>query len=238
MNIVLVYVLCLASLLLIPEIGIIFRFYSKKQFSLNEGIGLKKEINGHDLLVVLSKQNKLNNLKITKLSAKKTNYYSSTYNVIKLSPVTYHSYELSQLSITSHCYRRAKLAQKHTFIYIAYTCIHALTKSVALILLPSTICCAILNSLTNKSFPTLILTVILIAYFASFVVELILYLIKIYTTKIVLNDLKRSMLFEPGELEIVSKQMKCICNLEMFEFTNQTYFILKIFNPDLIFKSK
>lgn len=237
MNIVLIYVLCLVSILLIPEVGIIFRIYSKKRFTADEGIGLKKEINGHDLLMVLSKQNQLRNLKITKLNAKSTNYYSSKYNVIKLSPITYHSYELSQISIASHCYRRAKFAQHHTFFYLAYTCLHTLAKLISLIFLPSLICCAILNAMTNKTFPALILTIVLIAYVASFVIELILYLIKLGRTKSIVKDLGRSTLFETSELEIVSKQLKCICNLEFFDFTNQTFFIFKIFNPDLLFNT-
>lgn len=235
MNIVLIYLLCLGAILIIPEVGIIFRIRAKKQISADEGIGLKKEINGHDLLVILAKQNRLKNLKITKLQARSTNYYSSRYHVIKLSPITYHSYELSQLSIASHCYRRAKLAMEHTFLYLSYTCIHTLAKTISLIFLPSLICCAIINSFVSSSIPTLILTIILIAYFVSFIIELILYLIKLGRTNSVIQDLKRSTLFEDSELEIVSKQLKCICNLEVFDFTNQTFFIFKLLSPDLIF---
>lgn len=236
MSLAWIYIICLITIFLVTEIGALLKISSQKRFHNDEGIGSKKQVIGINLVNKLIEQCSLKNVKISKLNASKTNYYSFKYNVIKLAPVTYYSYEFSQLSIVSHCFRQAKFAQKHTFFSMIYIFLHKLSKITACMILPIILIFSIITSIVNANYCKWIIFVAIMVYLLFSLIEFSLFFIKKIRTKYLLTDLRKINLFDNDELEIMEKQLKSIANLEFYEFSSSTLFIFKLFNPDIIFK--
>lgn len=238
MSIILTYLFCFISIIIVAETGIIFRNNSLSQFSKDEGIGSTKKIIGCELAKTLSNQSDLKNIKISKLNAKKTNYYSVKYNVIKLSPITHNSYELSQLSIATHCFRQAKFAQKNTLFNMLYIVVNFISKLISGLYLPAILILSITMPSKSESLKTKLLLALLATYIVVYLIELAIYFIKKARTQQIVKDLEKTNLFDNDELYVMSNQLKCICKLEFFDYSFYTFFLFKILNLDNIFKQK
>lgn len=230
MNLILLYTFCIVAIILNYLVGIILKNSALKQFAKTEGLPAECKITGSKLILYLSEQVDLKNLQVVKLKAKKTNYFSFKYNVIKLSPITFNSYELSQLSIASHCFMQAKTCQKHTILYIFKLFFVFISKCISALFLPSFLICAIINTQLSQT----INFYLLVAFVICFIIQSLDYLINLNSQKYLLKDLNSANLFTEKEIEIIKKQIVSINKIVFYDYSRYTIFFLQFTSPDIL----
>lgn len=236
MSVIVIYILCIGACLLVFLTGSFLNNSALQTFHSTEGAYAVEKIVGKDLIFSLSKNSHVINLKTVKLQAKKTNYYSFKYNVIKLAPVTFASFELSQLAISTHCFSQAKLAQNHTLFYLLKIISNFISKLISAFFIPVFLICAILNSKASTHTAYFILLFYLIAFSFCFIIELIGLIINLNSSKKVLNDLQATKPFSENELEILAKQLKAICKINFYDYSRYSIILLKLASPDMLFQ--
>lgn len=236
MSIIIIYLLCFFAMLAVYCTGTFLRSSAMNLLSRTKGKFSSNLIIGGELLLALSKQAKLKNLTIIKLKAKKTNYYSFKYNVIKLSPVTHASYELSQLSIVSHCYGQAKLSQNHSLFYMFRLFFNFVSKLVSALFLPILLICAIINVKSESAVLRTILLITMLLFLVCFIIQLLDYLINVLTAKKIVSDLKSTNLLTESEIEIMSEQLRSICKIVFYDYSRFVFVFLKLASPDILFQ--
>lgn len=234
MSIVVLYILCICAIFANFIVGTSLKNYALKLFKQTEGMYSNKKITGNELILTLNKHTQLKNLKLTKLKARKTNYYSFKYNVIKLSPVTFASYELSQLSISANCFMQAKLAQHHTIFYMFKLFFIFVSKIISAIFLPLFLICAIINKNASTHTAYFLILFSLIAFVLCMLIQLVDFLINIISSKKILGIIKSTNKFSVTELEIMQKQLTAVCKILYYDYSRYTILLFHLISPDAL----
>ena len=123
MNWIILYLLCFFAVIGVLTIGYFLNNQAitcvkKHQYKQN-----KKGLGAKELADTTFKTYKLTSTALTTLRAKKTNYFSSRFNAIKLSPETIYSPYLYDLAIFFKCSNQAKKQQYNyisTMLYMVF----------------------------------------------------------------------------------------------------------------------
>lgn len=234
MSILVLYILCICAVFANFVIGTSLKNYALKLFKQTEGMHSNQKITGSELILTLNKHTQLKSLKLTKLKARKTNYYSIKYNVIKLSPVTFASYELSQLSIAANCFMQAKLAQHHTIFYMFKLFFNFVSKIISAIFLPLFLICAIINKNASTHTAYFLILFSLIAFVLCMLIQLVDLLINILYSKNILNAIKITNKFSDTELATMQKQLTAVCKILYYDYSRYTILLFHLISPDAL----
>ena len=136
MNWILLYILCFCAVIAVLIVGYFLNNQAiacvkKYQFKQN-----KKGLGAKELADTTFKAYKLTNTALTTLRAKKTNYFSSRYNAIKLSPETIYSPYLFDLAIFLKCSNQAKKQQYNYISSMLYNIVTLISKVVSALFVP------------------------------------------------------------------------------------------------------
>ena len=236
MKIITIYIISFVCLFLELLTGFIVgktSFYNNNKDDENEE---KNRLNGKELTNQLISFYKLKNVKIARLNTNKTNYYSSKYNAIKLSPSSLDETDLSNQATCVYVTNQAKFVQDHTLLHILSTALSFLSKIFLVSFIPITLIFSIINiSKQNLNFPAIVILVSLTCFVFAFIFASIKFLIKILFTKNCLKKVKTTNLFDDKDFEILKKEL---LNLDKEDYINFLYTSLaffKLFSPDFIF---
>lgn len=238
MNIIIIYIFCFVSLFAQLLAGFIAGKTISDSKIKDEDDNQKNRLTGKELTDKLSNFYKLKNVKIARLNSKKTNYYSSKYNAIKLSPSSLDETDLSNQTTCVYVTNQACFAQNHTLLYILDTALSLLSKIFLVSFIPITLIFSIINvSKQNLTYPTTVIFIALICFVFAFVYASIRFLIKTLFTKNCLKKIKTTNLFDEKDFENLKIKL---FNLEKKDYMNFLYTSLaffKLFSPDFIFAS-
>ena len=239
MNWILLYCLCIASLVTVLSCGYYFNVLAKKQITPY----LEKE-NSKGLLVkefayLMFNHYKLRNIDITTLHAKKTNFYSIKYNVIKLSPEVTHSKTLTDIALCTKCITQAKNQQYHYLISTLNLIFSVISKFITILLIPIILICAILNiSFELSSFSYILTLITLICYVSIFIIQLIIHFIKQNSIKKTYNSLKKLETFNENEITSIINILVALNNQDFFLYTRYTLKFISLASPTTFFDKK
>ena len=235
MNILMLYFLCVCMLVIMLVSGHFIGFKASVNFYACEKCS-SKETTASQLAEKLIAHNKLLNVKMSCLNAKKTNYYSASYNVIKLSPEVKNSNNLSALAKSAYCANQARLSHRFGFLYIIKTAFSFISKPFPIIFIPLTLVCAILHTSTGASVAELLILITLIGTLTSFLIEIIIFLFEVKSVKSLIKDIKQLDEFSEEETKIISSLLYDICKADFYMSTRLILKFLALLNPDPIFK--
>ncbi len=235
MNILVLYLLSLVIVFLVLTVGFFVGVKSLTFFQDNEDLSTKN-ITASELANKLIERNKLININITCLKSKKTNYYSSNYNVIKLSPDVKDSTSLSSLAISSHCTNQARLNQRFGFIYLIKNFFSFISKIFPTIFIPLVLISAIIDNATTSNLPALLILIALIGTVISLLIQIIILIFELNSTKKIIKDISHLNLFTNEEIKKLSHMILGLCKINFFKFSRVILTVFSLLNPDHIFR--
>lgn len=235
MNILLLYLLSICMVIIMLVSGYLVGFRSSIIFDEAEDFS-SNNITSTDMAENLISKNNLLNVNITRLNSKKTNYYSASYNVIKLSPTVKDSTQLSALAISGFCANQARLSQKYSFLYLMKTVFSFISKLFPIIFIPLVLICAILSSSVNLGILTLLILIALIGTLISFIIQIIIFIFELKSTKRLIKDIASLNKLTEEELNTISTLLKGICKINFYKFTRLILKFLILISPDFIFR--
>ena len=232
MNLVILYVLCFFAIMVSLLTGY---FVSRKaQGCLEELANFENEkaIVSKEFSNIVIKNNKLKNLAILPLRAKKTNYYCAKYNVIKLSPNTLYSGKLIDLAISARCLNQAKRQQTFYISSTLWSLTLAISKFFMLAFLPTVLISAILNITfglkTIAYFSTL---VALICFCIAFLIHFIYYFIDNATNKQTIIDISETSIFNEHEITALYILLHSLSQQDFFRISRLSLKFASLINP-------
>ena len=239
MNWIILYILCFLAVIGVLTVGYFFNNQAiacvkKHQYKQN-----KKGVGAKELADTTFKTYKLTNTALTTLRAKKTNYFSSRFNAIKLSPETIYSPYLYDLAIFLRCSNQAKKQQYNYISLMFFNAFYFVSKIVSALFVPIVFIFAIINiSFGLEKLAKIVTIIALICYVITFLVQLLLYfLIQSKTIKIK-EDIKSLETFEDDEVSILHELTIALNKYEFFDYTRLSLGIFTLLNPATIFERK
>lgn len=239
MNWILLYILCIVSVLAILTIGFVLNNHA--QICINN-YGTKensKGITAKEFTNLMFQQNKLKNIDISSLKSKKTNYYSAKYNVIKLSPEIIYSANFYNIAICAKCTNHAT-KQQYTYISATLcTIFSVIAKIISLLFVPIVFICAILNiSFRFEKFAYVTTIIALVCYVIMFLVQLIIYFLNQLSTKQTKIEIEKLGIFEDSDIKNIHLLHKALNKTEFFSFTRLSLSFLSLLNPATLLDKK
>lgn len=239
MNIILIYISCLVALFVALLVGFILSRHIDFAMEESKNQILSSNLSGEELTKILIDLYNLKNVKIIKLNAKKTNYYSSKYNVIKLSERSLDGNDLNSLTTCASVANKARFVQHHTFSFLLDTALTFLSKLFFVSFIPLILVFSILNANTPKIKAWKIaMFVLLICFSFAFLFSIIKYFIKKAHINSCINKIKEAKIFIPKESEELKLELQNLNNLELFNSLQQSLAFFKLFSPDFVFHVK
>lgn len=232
MNWILLYSLCLLAIIIVLTTGYFLNKRAIASFKIYENRQSQKKIISKELALKLFSVSGLRSTSLTVLKAKKSNYFSAKYNAIKLTPETTYSNCLFDLAICSKCALQAK-KQQYNYISSAIKYIVSLVSNlISILFIPTILICSILNiSFGLEKFAFLATITIVICYFASFLLSLLILCLNKLSTKNIIPDLEKTGFFEPNEINELLSIIKEIYNFEFFNYTRLSLILFSLANP-------
>lgn len=231
MNINYLYIFSIIALIIFPTIGYFCYWAYSKKINLDD-LSTKNALNGREFTEKLIELDNLKNVKISKLNNKKTNYYSSKYNVIKLSPENYTSNQLSAIAVCTNCENQARLAQQKTLFFLTKTAISIISNIISAIFLPSLLILAIINTSSPSNINAIILFVFLICFTLSFIFQAIILVFELISTKKCKENLEKINLFQKDELEFLNKRLTALTVYSFYKFTRMEFSFFNLLVPN------
>lgn len=239
MNWILLYILCFCAVIAVLIVGYFLNNQAitcvkKYQFKQN-----KKGLGAKELADTTFKAYKLTNTALTTLRVKKTNYFSSRYNAIKLSPETIYSPYLFDLAIFLKCSNQAKKQQYNYISSMLYNIVTLISKVVSALFVPVVFIFAIINiSFGLEHLANIATIVALICFVITFLIQLSLYFIIQSKTKQIKDDIKSLQTFEDDEISILHELIIALNKYDFFDYTRLSLGIFTLLNPATIFEKK
>ena len=239
MNWILLYILCFCAVIAVLIVGYFLNNQAiacvkKYQYKQN-----KKGFGAKELADTTFKAYKLTNTALTTLRAKKTNYFSSRYNAIKLSPETIYSPYLFDLAIFLKCSNQAKKQQYNYISSMLYNIVTIISKAVSALFVPVVFIFAIINiSFGLEHLANIATIVALICFVITFLIQLSLYFIIQSKTKQIKDDIKSLQTFEDDEISILYDLIIALNKYDFFDYTRLSLGIFTLLNPATIFEKK
>ena len=239
MNWILLYLLCFFAVIAVLTVGYLFNNQAistvqKYQYKQN-----KKGVGARELATTTFTKLKLTRTALIPLRAKKTNYFNTRYNAIKLSPETIYSPYLYDLAIFLRCANQAKKQQYNYISSMLYNVFTFISKIISALFVPSIFIFAIINiSFGQEKFAKIATIIALICYVAIFLVKLLLYFIIQSRTAKIKEDIKSLETFEDDEVSVLHELIVALNKYEFFDFTRLSLGIFTLLNPATIFEKK
>ena len=232
MNWILLYTLSFLAIIIVLTVGYFMQSQSSSCFKHYHDNETKKGITARELSEILSHHYKLRNTAITILKAKKSNYFSAKYNVIKFSPETAYSPYLFDLAISSKCTNQAK-KQQYNYISSAFLGILSfICKMITILFIPIILIFSIINislGLETLAYTTILIS--LVCYAAAFLIQIILFVLLQNSTKKVKKDLKDLELFDEEEIESIYNLILALNKYNLFTHTRLSLCMFSFVNP-------
>ena len=239
MNWIILYLLCFFAVIGVLAVGYVLNNQAnacvvKHQYKQN-----KKGIGPMELSPILFEKNKTPNTVLVALNAKKTNYFSSSFNAIKLSPETIYSPYLFDLAIFIRCSNQAKKQQYNYITATLYKIMSIISKLVFVLFVPIVFIAAILNISFGLEKTAKIITIIsLLCYIVVFLIQLILHFIVQSKVKYIKDDIKNLEIFEEDEINILLSLVSSLNKYEFFDITRFSLGVFALLNPATIMERK
>lgn len=239
MNWILLYTLCFLAVIIVLTIGYFFNNQAivvVKKYQYNQN---KKGIGARELATKTFTKLKLTSTALVPLRAKKTNYFSTRYNAIKLSPETIYSPYLYDLAIFLRCANQAKKQQYNYISALLYNVLSFISKIISALFVPLVFIFAIINisfGLENVAKTATIIT--LICYVSFFLIKLLLYFITQSKTTKIKEDIKSLETFEDDEVTALQELIIALNKYEFFDFTRLSLGIFTLLSPATLFEKK
>lgn len=239
MNWIVLYIISFFAVVIVLTIGYFMNKQAVSCFKTYQDKENKKGIVSKELALQLFEQNKLKSTALTTLRAKKSNYFSAKYNVIKLSPNTIYSPYLFDLAICTKCANQAK-TQQYNYISSALKYIVSLiSKFISIMFVPIILISSILNiSFDIENITFIISLVSLIIYVVMFVIEYILYITNQLSSQKISLDLKKTGFFEKEELTDILNLITALNKFDFFSFSRLSLSIFALASPATFIKEK
>ncbi len=234
MNILWLYIICIGMLFLVLATGYIVSGNCSKILNSNTNISNSNDITGKELTETLINKNSLLNINITNLNAKKTNYYSLKYNVIKVAPEINNSTSLTALAISSNLANDARLGQKRTLIYCLKLIVSFISKLCSIIFVPTVLICAIINASTTSNIPSIIIWITLILYASSLASKLTILCFEFISINKLTKDLESLRLFNKDEITTLKSLLHSLSRLDFWNYTIKSIAFFNLASPNLI----
>ena len=234
MNILVLYLLSLCSVILTLTIGYFVGYKASVRFYNNNDHS--RHLTASMLAEKLINKNNLLNVNITKLNSSKTNYYSTKYNEIKLSPEVKDSTNLSALAISANCANQARLNQKLSIPHFLKLSFSFISKIIPIIFIPLVLVCAIINVSSTSSIPTLLILIGLIGNTCSVLIQTIIFFFELKSTKHLSKDINSLEELNSQEKERITKLLSELCIINFYDFTRLNLKFLNLLSPDRVFK--
>ena len=233
MNWIIIYVIAAALLLFAIIFSNILK--TKADFVFGNLSDFSPEINissGDYAKHILKDIENTKSVKVVKFDGKKTNFYSSKYNVIKLSTEKSTSKLLNDLCLSAFLSTEAHLANFGKIFFKTKWLTKPIISAIYYMFLPLIFICAILNissSLTNVSFYVSILALSL--FILAFVFNLIFLAIEKKATKKTLEFFKKTNALNEDELKMAAESLNSIVYQNFVENTSNIFGIFKLMVP-------
>ena len=237
MNWIILYILSFFAILIVLTVGYFMNKQSVACFKHYQNKENKKGIISKELALQLFKQNRLKGTALTTLKAKKSNYFSAKYNVIKLSPETINSPYLFDLAICAKCANHAK-TQQYKYISSALKYIVSIiSKFISIMIIPIILISSILNISggLNKIAFTISL-IALIIYVVMFIIEYILYISNQLSSQKISLDLENTGFFDHEETTALLDLITALNKFDFFSFTRLCFNMFLFTNPAYVVK--
>ena len=237
MNLIILYVIALLLIFTVLAIGYFFNGQARICFNTHKEERNSNGIASKEFAEQLFEHNKLRNISLISLRAKKTNYYSSKYNVIKLAPEVANSDYLFDLAICAKCTNKAT---KQQYNYISSTLkmiANLFSKFISISFIPIVFIAAILNisfGLETASYLTTLIAIIL--YFIAFATELTLHFIEQVSVKKNISNIKDAKILEESELKTLEYFLSALNKFDFFDWTRLSIKIFTFLSPATIFE--
>lgn len=236
MDLIILYIIAILLVFAVLAIGYLLNGQARICFNTHKNETNSKGLTSNEFAEHLFKHNKLRNISLITLRAKKTNYYSAKYNVIKVTPEVANSIYLFDLAICAKCTNKA-IKQQYNYISSTIKMIANLfTKIISFIFIPVVLIAAILNisfGLENASFLITLITIIL--YLLAFVIQLILHCIEQSSVKKNISNIKNAKILEDAELKTLEYYLIALNKFEFFDWTRISIKIFTFLSPATIF---
>lgn len=239
MNWIILYLLCFFAVIGVLTIGYFLNNQAITCVKKNQYKQNKKGLGAKELADTTFKTYKLTSTALTTLRAKKTNYFSSRFNAIKLSPETIYSPYLYDLAIFFKCSNQAKKQQYNYISTILYNGFYFISKLISMLFVPTVFIFAIVNiSFGLESLAKIVTIVALICYVATFLIQLLLYFLIQSKTSKIKEDIKSLNIFEDDEISTLHEIIIALNKYELFDYTRLSLGIFYLLNPATIFEKK
>lgn len=236
MNISLLYLISIMTVILVLSAGYFIAGQKSSIFNSFKSKQPKNVCTSTEIAECLIAKNQLININITSLNAKKTNYYSIKYNVIKLAPDVKEDTSLSSLATASYLSNQAKFGQRHTILYFIKLFFSFICKISSIIFFPSVLLCAIINASVKSSIPKTIILVLLTCYIISFIIQLIFLALEIDSTQVIKKDITNLQIFNESEIQDIHHLTKLLCLINFFNYTRLSLAFLQLLSLDNIYR--
>lgn len=239
MNFIILYFITALLIITVLAIGVLLNNQARACFSAHKNETHSKGLLAKDFTEQLFKHNKLRNISIINLRARKTNYYSAKYNVIKVLPEVANSHYLFDLAICAKCTNRAT-KQQYNYISSTLTLITTIfAKIVSMLFIPTILISAILNigfELEKVSY--IISLVSIICYLSVFIIQFVLYFIEQSSVKKIVSNIQKTNLLDKNELKTLEYLLIALNKFEFFDWTRLSLKIFTLLNPATILDRK
>ena len=232
MNLIILYIISFFATIAVLATGYFINMNARNCFEKLKGFENIKGINAKDFSYIFFRHNKLKNIELLTLRAKKTNYYSPKYNVIKISPEIVTSTFLFDIAICAKCANQAKKQQCYYISATLRLIVSMLCNIISVLFVPTILICAILNiSLGLERVALTISLIDIICYLLAFLTQIIFYLIDKSSTKHIVSDIQKLNLFEESELKTLASLIETLNKFDFFSYTRLSIKIFSYLNP-------
>ncbi len=236
MNWIILYLISFFAIIIVLVVGYFLACQANSYFVYFRDKQCNK-VSAKELTELLVKKNGLKNVAITTLNAKKTNYYSTNYNAIKLSPETITSNHLYDLAIGTKCVQRAIHHQRFYFTSTIQIILQTIAKIFLSLFVPILLISSILNiSFGLEKFAYISILVGLICFVAGFLIIFIYNFINSSTSKNSEKLLKSLKIFDESELKDLQELILALNKQDFFKHTRFSLSFFSLMSPAMIFE--
>ncbi len=236
MNWIILYIIAFLLIIAVLGFGVLLNSQARVCYEAHKSETNSKGMTSKEFANKLFEHNKLRNIALTSLKAKKTNYYSAKYNVIKLAPEVASSSFLFDLAICAKCTNKAT-KQQYNYISSALKFIFdSLLKFIYTAFIPVVLISAILNISFNLEKVSFLITLIsIICLTLAFITHLIMHFFEQSSVKKITQNLKNTKLLEENELKTLEIFLLALNKFEFFTQTRLTIRLFTFMSPGTIF---
>jgi len=236
MNWIILYIISFLLIIAVLGFGVLINSQARVCFHGHKDEQNSKGLMGKEFSEKLFAHNKLRNISFVTLNAKKTNYYSAKYNVIKVAPGVAESSFLFDLALCAKCTNQATKQQYNYITATLKLLLSAFVKFMYIAFIPIVLICSILNiTLGLEKISFIIVLVSIICYALAFIIQIIMHFIDQSTVNKITKNIEKLELFDEKELKTLEILISTLNKFEFFETTRLSLRLFTFMSPGTIF---